>query len=83
MSSTWQFTEEKGYGECDDCEELPRTYFDYFVPSILSVFVVMTGAWVDPMVACLDVAGASSFVSTLSLLVRRISATPAVAGFPY
>ena len=29
--------------------ELPRWHFDYFVPAMMSVFVLMTGEWVDAM----------------------------------
>jgi hypothetical protein len=37
--------------------ETPRLHFDYFGPAMLSVFVVLTGAWVDGMEACAAAVG--------------------------
>merc|ERR1719453_2939118 len=51
------FTEENGYGDCDDCEEYPRFHFDYFAPAMTTVFLVFTGAWVDSYQLMADVAG--------------------------
>ena len=28
-------------------QEKPRLHYDYFVPAMLTTFIVMTGGWVD------------------------------------
>jgi hypothetical protein len=37
--------------------ETPRLHFDYFGPAMLSVFVVLTGAWFDGLEACAQAVG--------------------------
>jgi hypothetical protein len=40
-----------GWGECTDPSllPLPKYNFDYFVPAMSTVFVLMTGEWIDAM----------------------------------
>jgi uncharacterized protein YjbI with pentapeptide repeats len=46
-------------GVCPDPElqELPHYHFDYFAAALQTVFILMTGAWVDPMSPATDVLG--------------------------
>ena len=43
-------------GVCPDetLEEMPRFHFDYFMPAMLTCFVMMTGGWVDVSLSSLD-----------------------------
>ena len=53
------FTEELGYGPSEEgLTPLTRFHFDYFVPAMLTVFIVMTGdAWYIPMLDGVSVLG--------------------------
>ena len=58
-----KFTDELGYGEHPEQTPLPRYHFDYFVPAMLTVFIVMTGdAWVSPMMDGISVLGPQAAV---------------------
>ena len=60
-----QFSEEAGYaphgsfcpgGHCPDgLNEIPRYHFDYFGPAMITSFVLMTGSWISPLGATLEV----------------------------
>lgn len=53
-----QFNEAHGYGEEDEgFAPLPRYHFDYFVPAMLTCFIVTTGAWYAPMLEGVNVIG--------------------------
>ena len=55
-------------GVCaDGLEELPRYHFDYFAPAMITCFVLMTGAWVDPLGPAVEAAG--PYVSIFYLTV--------------
>ena len=41
-----------------DLQEVPHYYFDYFVPSMATVFVLMTGEWIDATNPAAAVGGA-------------------------
>ena len=61
-------------GICPDksLEELPRFHFDYFVPAIETVFVLMTGEWVDAMDPGIQSVGPyASIYYTFVVLVGR------------
>ena len=51
-----------GWGECPDpeLEPLPRYNFDYVAPAMSSVFVLMTGEWIDAMGPAIGSIGQSS-----------------------
>ena len=51
------YTEAAGYGDCDGCDDVPRYNFDYFGPAMLTIFIIMTGAWYDPMNDAMPVTG--------------------------
>ena len=53
------FTEEAGYGPPPLTPE-PRYHFDYFVPGMLTSFVLMTGAWLDAAEAHVEVGRATA-----------------------
>ena len=53
-----QFNEASGYGPSG--EELPRWNFDYFVPAMLTCFVISTGAWYAPMLEGIKAVGPSA-----------------------
>ena len=47
------------HGLCPDPDlnPLPRWHFDYFAPALMTVFVLMTGEWVDAMVPAVGAYG--------------------------
>ena len=51
------YIEAAGYGDCDGCDDVPRYNFDYFGPAMLTIFIIMTGAWYDPMNDAMPVTG--------------------------
>ena len=60
-------------GICPDgLKEKPPAHFDYFVPSMLTVFVLITGEWVGPMEPFTEVLGvkASVFFIVVVLIGR-------------
>jgi voltage-dependent calcium channel L type alpha-1D len=58
-------------GQCDDAslEPQPRFHFDYFFPSMLTCFVMMTGGWVDPAGTAYKIAGPTAVVYMVSVVL--------------
>jgi hypothetical protein len=58
-------------GVCPDpsLQELPRFHFDYFVPAIMTVFVLMTGEWVDAMDPGVGAVGGAASLYYLGVVV--------------
>ena len=58
-------------GVCDDgLEEKPRHHFDYCFPAMLTVFVLLTGEWIDALKPAADILGtgcASFFIFVVLL----------------
>jgi hypothetical protein len=48
---------------------LPRYHFDYFMPAILSVFILTTGNWFHPMVLGIDVIGPAAAAYYILVMV--------------
>ena len=48
---------------------LPRTHFDFIGPSMLTIFVIMSGSWFDIMMAQEAVTGALCTVSAIAQLI--------------
>ena len=42
-----------------ELEEKPRYHFDYFGPSMITCFILMTGSWIDPLGPAVEVGGTS------------------------
>ena len=62
-------------GVCaDGMRDQPRSHFDYCGPAMLSVFVVLTGEWVDVMEPVTDIVGpfAALFFITLTVIGKYI-----------
>ena len=47
----------KGGQNAGGLKALPRYHFDYFVPAIISVFILTTGNWFTPMLTGVDAVG--------------------------
>ena len=56
------FNEASGYGDAPPLAPLPRHNFDYFVPAMLTCFVLSTGGWYTPMLAGVDVLGPAACI---------------------
>ena len=65
------FTEEYGYGPLEDgLLPLTRFHFDYYVPAMLTVFIVMTGdAWFAPMLDGISVLGPAAAVFYIVIMM--------------
>ena len=62
------YTVEEGYGG-EGQLPIPRYNFDYFVPSMLTVFILTTGGWYSPMVSAIDVTGPGATVYFVAVVV--------------
>ena len=50
-------------------EEKPRYHFDYFGPAMMTCFIIMTGAWIDPLGPAVEVAGGAAIAFVVSVVL--------------
>jgi len=57
-------------GSCpDDLEERPRYHWDYFVPAMLTCFIMMTGGWVDIVQPAYAIVGGPAIIYCVIVVI--------------
>lgn len=59
-----------------DLVPTPRWHFDYFIPAMMTVFVLMTGEWVDAMDPAVGASGYPAVFYFVAVRTRALEAAP-------